>query len=232
MVFRSVRRTSRKAIVLHSGGLDSTVCLLKALNGGRKVISLGIDYGQRHKIELEYARQQSKRFGIPRRVLRVEWDKPIRPIPVNRSPAEMRRAVSAAFLPGRNAVFLMLACAEAAGMGATEVWIGVNAIDFSGYPDCRPEFIAAFQEMISRAIPGGPRIVAPLLHWPKARIARAAAAFGLQRGDFWCCYRPHLTAVGIEPCGRCDACILHKHAWLGVKLRTLATRTPRSTSRD
>ena len=110
----------------------------------------------------------------------------------------------------------MLACAEAAGIGANEVWIGVNAVDFSGYPDCRPEFIEVFQKMIRRAIPqNGPKIVAPLLRWSKARIARAAAEFGLKRGDVWCCYRPQLTSRGVEPCGQCDACILHDVAWRG-----------------
>lgn len=206
-----------KALVLHSGGLDSTVCLLKAQQRGRDVLSLGIDYGQTHRIELEYARQQSERFAIQRRVLKIEWDKPLRQTPVNRTPAEMRRGTSSAFLPGRNAVFLTLACAEAAGIGAAEVWIGVNAIDFSGYPDCRPEFIGAFQKMIRRAIPHGPRIVAPLLRWSKVRIARAALSLGLQPGDVWCCYRPQLTHRGVEPCGQCDACILHEHAWMGSK---------------
>jgi 7-cyano-7-deazaguanine synthase len=204
-----------KAVVLHSGGLDSTVCLLQARRQGRDVISLGVDYGQKHRIELEYARQQSERFKIPRRVLKIEWDKPVRPMPLNRTPDQMRRGVSSAFLPGRNALFLTLACAEAAGIGAAEVWIGVNAVDFSGYPDCRPEFIDAYRKMIRRAIPDGPKIIAPLLRWPKVRIARAASTFGLQRGDVWCCYRPQLTNRGVEPCGQCDACILHEQAWAG-----------------
>jgi 7-cyano-7-deazaguanine synthase len=195
------------------------------------VVSLGIDYGQRHKIELEFAHQQSERFGVLRRVLKIEWDKPVHPIPLNRSLSEMRRSVSVAFLPGRNAVFLALACAEAAGIGAAEVWTGVNAIDFSGYPDCRPEFIGAFQKMIRRAIPDGPKIVAPLLRWSKVRIARAALSLGLQRGDVWYCYRPQLTTRGVEPCRRCDACILHEHAWRGLKPKIPSGRLRRAVAR-
>jgi 7-cyano-7-deazaguanine synthase len=205
-----------KAVVLHSGGLDSTLCLLQAKKAGREVLSLSIDYGQRHRIELEYAGQQCERFKVERKVLRVEWDKPAHDVPVDRTVEEMKRSVSPAFLPGRNAVFLTLACAEAAGIGASEVWIGVNAVDFSGYPDCRPEFIEAFQVMMQKAIPNGPTVVAPLLHLSKPEIARAAYELGLRRGDVWCCYRPSLTARGVEPCGRCDACLLHEHAWREV----------------
>src|SRR5437660_7528589 len=113
------------SLVLHSGGLDSTVCLLLAREKGHSVVSLGIDYGQRHKIELTYARKQCRKFKIPRRVIRVRWTKPERIIPKNRSMEEMRSAVSPAFLPGRNAIFLTLGAAEAAGIGASELWIGV-----------------------------------------------------------------------------------------------------------
>ena len=95
-----------KAIVLHSGGLDSTLCLLLAREADREVVSLGVDYGQRHRIEMEFALAQCQRFGVQRRVLRVEWDKPVRPIPAGRSPEKIRAEVSPAFLPGRNVVFL------------------------------------------------------------------------------------------------------------------------------
>jgi len=202
-----------KALVLHSGGLDSTLCLLLAREAGRKVVSLGVDYGQRHRIELEYAFAQSRRYGIERRVLRVEWDKPVRDIPTGRSLDEIRAGISPAFLPGRNAVFLTLACAEATGIEAGEVWIGVNALDFSGYPDCRPEFIAAFKSMINAAIPGGPEIVAPLIQMSKPQIAAEARRLGLAPGDTWSCYQPRFTPQGITPCGECDACVLHDHAW-------------------
>jgi 7-cyano-7-deazaguanine synthase len=202
-----------KAVVLHSGGLDSTLCLLMAKEGNREVVSLGIDYGQRHRIELDYAAAQCRKYGIERRVLHVEWDKPARNIPTGRSLDEIRAGVSSAFLPGRNAVFLTLACAEAAGTKAGEVWIGINAVDFSGYPDCQPKFIEAFTAMIGVAIPGGPKIVAPLLQMTKPQIAAAAHRLGLMPGDTWSCYQPRFTSKGISPCGECDACVLHDHAW-------------------
>ncbi len=202
-----------KAIVLHSGGLDSTLCLLLAREADREVVSLGVDYGQRHRIEMEFALAQCQRFGVQRRVLRVEWDKPVRPIPVGRSPEKIRAEVSPAFLPGRNVVFLTLACAEAAGAGAGEVWIGVNAVDFSGYPDCKPEFVEAYREMIGLAVPGAPEIVTPLMRLTKPQIAAEARRLGLAEGDTWSCYQPRLSAEGLTPCGECDACVLHNHAW-------------------
>ncbi len=202
-----------KILVLHSGGLDSTVCLLSALRDQHEVISFGIDYGQRHRIELEYASAQCRARGIERRVVRVEWDKPARGFPTGRSVEEIRGGVSVAFLPGRNLVFLSLACAEAAGIGAQEIWIGVNSIDFSGYPDCRPEFVHAFGLAVEAGLPGGPRIVAPLMGLSKPDIAARARDLGLASGDTWSCYRPRLMPEGIGPCGECDACVLHAHAW-------------------
>lgn len=202
-----------KAVVLHSGGLDSTVCLLLAKECGHDVLSVGVDYGQKSRAELLYASRQCQRFDVERRVIRVEWDKPAREIPLDRSVDEIRQQVSSAFLPGRNAVFLTLGCAEAAGIGAAEVWIGVNAIDYSGYPDCRPEFVEQFQNMISLAIPDAPQIVAPLIHMTKPEIAEEANRLGLAPGDTWSCYRPIATGKGFEPCGRCDACVLHQYAW-------------------
>lgn len=202
-----------QAVILHSGGLDSTVCLLRAREEGKEVLSLGFDYGQRHRIELEYAANQCAKYGITRRVLKIEWDKTHRELPLGRSVKEILQGVSTAFLQGRNAVFLSLGCAEAAGVNATEVWIGVNAVEYSGYPDCRPEFIDSFQKMIQAAIPGGPTIQAPLLHLSKPAIAREAARMGLARGSTWSCYSPKINELGIAVCGRCDACVLHDHAW-------------------
>jgi 7-cyano-7-deazaguanine synthase len=193
--------------------LDSTVCLLSAVKSARDVVSLGIDYGQRHRIELDYALAQCRRFNIERRVLRVDWQKPSRSIPTGRSLEQIRGGVSSAFLPGRNALFLALACAEAAGIGAQEVWIGVNAVDFSGYPDCTPAFIDAFRAMMTVAAPNGPNVVAPLLRMSKPEIAAEAHRLGLAPGDTWSCYQPRFTEQGISRCGVCDACTLHAHAW-------------------
>ena len=207
------------SIVLHSGGLDSTVSLLQALKQGRTVLSLGIDYGQRNRVELEYARNQCERAGVPRKVLKIEWDKPRRDIPLGRSIAEIRSGISPAFLPGRNAVFLTLGAAEAAGIGAEELWIGVNSVDFSGYPDCRAEFIEAFQRMIDLAIPHGPKILATLLRLSKPEIAYEAYQLGLRPGDTWSCYVPGGSPEVPERCGQCDACILHDFAWREARVR-------------
>jgi 7-cyano-7-deazaguanine synthase len=210
--------TAVKAVVLHSGGLDSTVCLYKAIRHGREVLSLGVDYGQRHRIELDYAASQCSRIGVPRRVIRVEWDKPVRVLPEGRTVEEIRSGgTSPAFLPGRNAIFLVLAAAEAAGTGAAEVWVGVNSRDFSGYPDCRPEFVDAFQRMLDAAIPDGPKVVAPLLSMTKPEIAGEALKLGLTRRDTWSCYRPVYSDAEARPCERCDACQLHAYAWRGFE---------------
>jgi 7-cyano-7-deazaguanine synthase len=204
---------NKKAIILHSGGLDSTVCLLLALEKGHEVLSLGIDYGQYSRAELEYATKLCKRFNVNRKVLNIQWDKPERLIPKNRPINEIGKDVSSAFLPGRNALFLVLACAEASGIGASEVWIGINSVDYSGYPDCRPEFLEQFRKMINLAIPKGPEIIAPLISLSKPEIAKEAYRLGIRKGDTWSCYRPMKTDNGFEPCGQCDACVLHKYAW-------------------
>lgn len=204
---------TNRTIILHSGGLDSTVCLLLALEKKKEVISLGIDYGQRSRAELQYALNLCSRFNVERKVLYIEWDKPTRYIPENRPIETIGKDVSSAFLPGRNAIFLTLACAEAAGIGAGEVWTGINSIDYSGYPDCRPEFLEQFKTMIAVAIPGGPEIIAPLMFLSKPAIAKEAYRLGLRPGDTWSCYRPREVEGKYEICGKCDACVLHKHAW-------------------
>jgi len=202
-----------RAIVLHSGGLDSTVCLLLARQRGRDPRSLGINYGQRQQIELDFAQRQCERFGFERHLVDVGWQKPEIHIPKDRTVAEMKSGIAPTFLPGRNAVFLALACAEAAGAGATEVWLGVNAVDYSGYPDCRGSFLDAFRAMWKEAVPTPPRIVAPLVNATKPQIAALARDLGLQHGDTWSCYAPEERAGKTEPCGHCDACLLHQHAW-------------------
>jgi 7-cyano-7-deazaguanine synthase len=217
-------KAAPKVLVLHSGGLDSTVCLLQARSEGRDVISLGIDYGQRHRVELEYAAHQCRERHVPRRVIRIEWDKPTLDVPTNRSLDQIRSGVSPAFLPGRNLLFLSLACAEASGVKAEEVWIGVNALDFSGYPDCRPDFLRSFENALALAIPGGPEIRAPLLHLTKPEIAAWAHRLGLARGDTWSCYRPKYSTFGIEPCQTCDACVLHDYAWNSIGSREQKTK--------
>ncbi len=205
-----------KVLVLHSGGMDSTTCLYRAHRAGAEVLSLGIDYGQRLAVELQFAQKQCEALGIPRQVIRVDWRKPERTIPLGRSIEEMATSISPAFLPGRNAIFLSLACAHASGIGAEEVHIGLNAIEFSGYPDCTPQFLETFITMIAEANPGGPQIVAPLLYMSKTEIAALAQNLGVGEHDTWSCYRPQLTMGVVAPCGDCDACRLHEHAWRAI----------------
>ncbi|MCI0559168.1 MAG: 7-cyano-7-deazaguanine synthase QueC [Nitrososphaera sp.] len=212
-----VQSDTRLVLVLHSGGLDSTVCLYQAISEGHRVMSLGIDYGQSHHVELEYARRQCAELGVPRIVIEVEWEKPKRDLPLDRDLEEMAQMVSSAFLPGRNAVFLSIACAEAAGRGASEVWIGINQIDFSGYPDCTQEFLDSFVTMINVAIPNAPGIKAPLMSLTKPEIALEAVRLGIKQDDTWSCYRPQTRDRRSVPCGRCDACLLHRHAWEGME---------------
>lgn len=202
------------ALVLHSGGLDSTVCLLLAKEQADVVYSLGIDYGQRHRVEMEYAAAQCRRLGIQRHVIKVEWTKPTRDMPLDRNLESIRASgVSSAFLPARNSVFLTLGFAEAAGLHVESVWIGVNAVDYSGYPDCRPDFIASFRTMMGKAMPNAPALMTPLITLSKPEIASEAQRLGLKRGDTWSCYRPAIDKDGLHPCGRCDACVLEDYAW-------------------
>ena len=202
-----------KVIILHSGGMDSTVCMLLAKEQGHEVLSLGIDYGQQAQIELKYAEKLCKRFTVPRKVIRVHWHKPERNIPTGRSPAEMVKRTSSAFLPGRNAVFLTLGCAESAGVEAKEIWIGINCINYSGYPDCTEDFVNSFRQMMILAIPKGPQIITPLLRMSKPEIAKEAKRLGLCEYDTWSCYRPVYNKGEPEPCHKCDACVLHRFAW-------------------
>lgn len=210
-------RMPKRVLVLHSGGMDSTTCLFVAKAAGHDVWSLGIDYGQKLSVELLFAQRQCDRLNVPREVIGVHWTKPVRPIPSDRPVAEMSKSVSPAFLPARNVVFLSLATAHAAGVGADEIQIGLNCIDFSGYPDCTEEFFESYKSMSAVANPGGPTLSAPLLKMSKKEIARLARDHGLGEHDTWSCYRPQIESGNIQPCGSCDACRLHAHAWEGLR---------------
>ena len=206
-----------KVLVLHSGGLDSTTCLYRAHSQGYETISFGIDYGQRLRVELLFAEKQCKAKEIERQVIEVKWAKPHRDIPLDREVVDIRAQASPAFLPGRNIVFLALATAHGAGIGADEVWTGINSIDFSGYPDCTPEFFDAFCKASHIGIPGGPIVKAPLLTMTKPEIAALAHTLGIRRGHTWSCYRPEVSEGVVKPCGRCDACRLHEYAWANAR---------------
>jgi 7-cyano-7-deazaguanine synthase len=207
----------KDVLVLHSGGLDSTVCLYLAHSQGHKVSSLGIDYGQRLSVELLFAAKQCREKNIERQVIQVQWTKPTTEIPLDRDLVKIRANPSPAFLPGRNLVFLALASAHGRGIGADELWIGINSVDFSGYPDCTPEFFEAFLQVQKIASPEGPTPRAPLLKKSKPEIAGIAKTLGIKPGDTWSCYQPEIISGNIQPCGRCDACKLHEYAWSANK---------------
>jgi 7-cyano-7-deazaguanine synthase len=207
-----------RALVLLSGGLDSAVCALLARREGREVSALTFAYGQRHAVEVERARALGEGLGI-REHLVLELPvglftgsaltDPSVPVPLDRP---IDASIPATYVPARNLVFLALAAAVAEGRGLDEVWIGVNALDYSGYPDCRPEFIAAFQEVLVRGTRPGTegravRVVAPLREKSKWEIVLLGRALGLDFALTWSCYAP---GPGGRPCGRCDACVLRR----------------------
>lgn len=204
------------AVVLLSGGLDSMVSAALAMERGFAVHALTVDYGQRHRCELEAAARIAQALGVARHTiialdLRAFGGSALTaaiPVPKDGVGAD----IPVTYVPARNLVFLALttACAEAAG--ARDVFIGVNALDYSGYPDCRPKFIASFAETArlgtKAGVEGAPfTIHAPLQHMTKAEIARECARLGLDPAWSWSCYDP--TPEGLA-CGLCDSCRLRK----------------------
>ena len=203
------------AVVLLSGGLDSMVAAGIAREQGYRVFALTIDYNQRHRVELEAAKRVAKMVGAERHIF----------LPVDLSafggsaltddtiavPMEgVDGTIPATYVPARNTIFLSLTLGWAEAVGASDIFIGVNALDYSGYPDCRPDFIAAFETMARLATKLGVEgdsvhIHTPLIAMSKAEIAREAARLGLDAAQSWSCYAP--TPQG-DPCGTCDSCRL------------------------
>lgn len=204
------------AVVLLSGGLDSMVTAALAQERGFAVHALSVDYGQRHRLELESAARIAERLGLARQTcisldLRAFGGSALTAA-IDVPKGGVGHDIPVTYVPARNLVFLALttACAEAAG--ARDVFIGVNALDYSGYPDCRPEFIASFTETArlgtKAGVEGAPfTIHAPLQHMTKADIARECARLGLDPAWSWSCYDP--TPDGAA-CGLCDSCRLRK----------------------
>jgi 7-cyano-7-deazaguanine synthase len=209
-----------RAVVLLSGGLDSTTCLAVALRDGFEAHALSVDYGQRHREELRRARALARALGAAgHRVIAVDLsafggsaltDRSI-DVPRSRTLARMARDIPVTYVPARNTVLLALALAHAETLGASDVYLGVNAIDYSGYPDCRPEFLRAFERVAALAtragVEGRPlRIHAPLLRLSKAGIVRLGTALGVPFARTLSCYDPR----GGLACGACDACQLRR----------------------
>jgi 7-cyano-7-deazaguanine synthase len=204
-----------KAVILLSGGLDSATVLALANEQGRECHALSIVYGQRHHIELEAARRVGEAMGVAEHVvfpmdLRLFGGSALTAdIEVPKDSADAA-GIPVTYVPARNTIFLALAVGFAEARGAGEIWIGVNAIDFSGYPDCRPEFLDAFQQVIVRGTKSGvergePRIVAPLVTMSKADIIRRGVELGVDYSLTHSCYDPDGDG---RACGHCDSCVL------------------------
>jgi 7-cyano-7-deazaguanine synthase len=219
MALKDNAALEKKAIVLLSGGLDSTTVLAIAKSQGYRLYALSFDYGQSHRIELEAAAQVADRIGVVQhRVVRVDLGSfggsaltDNIAVPKARSVHEIGTGIPATYVPARNTVFLALALAWAEVIGAADIFIGVNALDYSGYPDCRPEFIQAFETMANLATKAGTedgfrlRIQTPLIAMSKSQIIEAGLALGVDYSLTTSCYDPSGTAT---PCGQCDACLL------------------------
>jgi len=212
------------AVVLLSGGLDSMVSAGRAREAGFRIGALTIDYNQRHRIELESARRIAQALGAERHVVlpldlrqfggsALTSDAPV-------PKGGVGAGIPITYVPARNTIFLALTLGFAEVVGAQHIYIGVNALDYSGYPDCRPEFIKAFQDMAAlatrAALEGQPmRIEAPLQYMTKAQIAKEAARLGLDAGMSWSCYDP--TPEGLH-CGLCDSCRLRAKGFIEANL--------------
>ena len=204
---------TRSAVVLLSGGLDSMVCAALARESGFAVVALTIDYGQRHRIELESAGRiavelADRHIVVPLDLRAFGGSALTSNIAVPKT--GLGEGIPVTYVPARNTIFLSLALGLAEASGARDIFIGVNALDYSGYPDCRPEFVAAFEGLANlgtrAGVEGEPfTIHAPLLHMTKAGIAREAERLGLNAAMSHSCYDP--TPDG-RHCGRCDACRL------------------------
>jgi 7-cyano-7-deazaguanine synthase len=207
-----------KAVVLVSGGLDSATVLAIARQQGFAVHAISFDYGQRHRFELEAATRVCQSMGVHEHVVcRVDTNifrgsaltNDI-PVPHNRNATEMSAGIPVTYVPARNTVFLSIALAFAESVGSNDLFIGVNAVDYSGYPDCRPEFIAAFEMMANLATRAGVEghhltLHTPLISLTKADIIRRGLSLGVDYGLTHSCYDP--DARGIS-CGECDSCQL------------------------
>ena len=220
-------RSRGTMVVLLSGGLDSATVAAWARARGFEVIGLSIDYGQRHAVELDAARRIATHLGLADHVvLRVDLaafggsaltDATI-PVPRDRPDEALAAEIPTTYVPARNTVFLALALALAEARGATAIGVGVNAIDYSGYPDCRPEFLDAFRHLATLATKAGveghaPEIVAPLVDLTKAEIVALGVELGLDQGLTTSCYDPDPAG---HPCGHCDSCRLRAAGFAAV----------------
>lgn len=204
--------------MLVSGGLDSATVLAIARQAGHELHALSFDYGQRHRYELESAARVCEAnevtsqvvFPIDTRIFQGSALTNDIPVPHQRSDDEISQGIPVTYVPARNTIFLAVALGLAESIGASDLWIGVNAVDYSGYPDCRPEFIAAFEEMANLATKAGVEgqritVHTPLVSLTKAQIIQRGLELGVDYGLTHSCYDPDASGVS---CGECDSCRL------------------------
>jgi 7-cyano-7-deazaguanine synthase len=208
-----------KAVVLLSGGLDSTTVLAMALSEGFEAYAMSFRYGQRHVVELDCAAQVAAHLGVARHIvvdvdLRAFGGSALTAdiaVPKDRSTSAMAHGIPITYVPARNTIFLSFALAWSEVLGSSDIFVGVNALDYSGYPDCRPEYIAAYERMANLATKAGVEgtqqltLHAPLSKLTKADIVKAGMALGVDYAITSSCYDPGPDG---EPCSRCDACLL------------------------
>ncbi|MCZ6514162.1 MAG: 7-cyano-7-deazaguanine synthase QueC [Nitrospinae bacterium] len=220
----------KKAIVLLSGGLDSATVLAITLKIGYSPITLCFDYGQRHRVELDKARALSLKMGaLEHKEVKIDLRQfggsaltDDIDVPKGRTAGEMSAEIPVTYVPARNTVFLSFALAAAEAAGAEDIFIGVNAIDYSGYPDCRTEYIQAFEQMANLATKAGVegtskfKIHTPLIEMTKAEIIKKGLELGVDYSLTHSCYHPNEQG---HPCGKCDSCLLRKKGFkeAGVK---------------
>lgn len=213
-------RESRRAVLLLSGGLDSATTAAVAQAEGYELYALSVDYGQRHRFELDAARRVARALGIKEhRIVRVDLgglggsaltDGDL-PVPHGRSTDEMASEIPITYVPARNTLMLSIALGYAEILATGDIFLGVNAVDYSGYPDCRPEYLRAFEAMANLATKAGVegrlqfRLHAPLVEWTKAQIIAKGLELGVDYSLTHTCYSPLDNGVA---CGRCDACQL------------------------
>lgn len=209
----------RTAIILLSGGLDSATSAAIAQNQGFALHALSVDYGQRHRFELQAAERVAAALGVvEHRIVKIDLAQfassaltGSAAVPKGRTAEEMSEGIPVTYVPARNTVLLSLALALAESRSAADIFLGVNAVDYSGYPDCRPEYVAAFERLANLATKAGVegtlkfKIHAPLINLTKAEIIRRGAELGVDYGLTHSCYDPSPTGVS---CGQCDACRL------------------------
>ena len=214
----------KKAIVLFSGGLDSRTVLAMAQDQGFEPIALSFLYGQRHSVELERALEVTQGLKIPHRMQRIDLrsaggsalTSDDIEVPTEREVDEMSDSIPVTYVPARNTILLSFALSWAEVEGATDIFHGANVLDYSGYPDCRPEYIKAFEDMANLALKSTTedgntmRIHTPLIDLSKVEIIQAGHDLGVDYGETWSCYNPIEQGESVVACGECDSCILRR----------------------